>query len=280
MAGDSGPASAPRCLFCGEPERIEIAEMWSDHTFLLEACCEAQHDMVAREMADDPAWARWLLRRLGAEDLAGHRLRRLADDGGGAMLLDWQLRIAPVTLAAAKAFVTRHHRHCRAPQCWRFGTAVFNGASCLGVVMAGNPVARALCGRGILEINRLCIRRDIPSTLAWNAASKLYGWAARTAQRQGWSKIITYTRSDESGRSLVAAGFIPEAKTRGRGWHSARRSRSNTNSDIDKVRWSRILKPKPSRAERQDPPPAPDRPAGWLGTAPAHGSADAAAIGW
>jgi hypothetical protein len=119
----------------------------------------------------------------------------------------------------------------------------------LGVVMAGNPVARAFMGRGIVEVNRLCIRRDLPRALAWNCASLLYGAAAREAERRGFGRIITYTRADESGVSLVAAGWEQEAVVRGRGWHSASRARSNTNAFIDKVRWSRTLK-------QRAPPPA------------------------
>jgi hypothetical protein len=72
----------------------------------------------------------------------------------------------------------------------------------------------------------------------------LYGWCAREAARLGWSKIITYTRADEVGTSLRAAGWEQEGRVHGRGWHGARRSRSNTNSWIDKVRWSRELRPR------------------------------------
>ena len=56
-----------------------------------------------------------------------------------------------------------------------------------------------------------------------------------------WRKIITYTRVDEAGTSLRAAGWTQEGRVRGRGWHSERRARSNTNSWIDKIRWSREL---------------------------------------
>jgi hypothetical protein len=114
----------------------------------------------------------------------------------------------------------------------------------LGTVIVGNPVAPAFNGRGTLEVNRLCIRRDLPRALAWNAASMLYGWSAREAERRGWSHIITYTRADEEGTSVRAAGWQQEATVRGRGWHSSRRYRSNTNAWIDKVRWGKPLRPR------------------------------------
>jgi hypothetical protein len=243
-AASSPSAARPRCLFCGEPERVDIFEIWSSHEYMLEACCEGLHETVVREMADDPAWARALLKRLGVEDVTGHRLRRLADDGGCGMVLDWQLELSDIGFGLARRFIDRHHAHCAAPVTWRFGQACWNGATMIGVVSVGNPVARALCRQGALEVNRLCIRRDIPRALAWNAASMLYGWSAREAERRGWSCIVTYTRADEDGGSLIAAGWTPEATVRGRGWHSGQRARANRNAFIDKTRWGKALHPR------------------------------------
>jgi hypothetical protein len=229
------------CLFCGAPEHVEVFEIWG-HEFMLETCCADLHEQIVADCNDDPAWAKQLLQSLHIECLCGHRLRRLADDGGCGLVLDWQLRFATISHAAARNFVARNHAHCGLPPTWRFHQAVYNGHTLIGVALVGNPVARALTGRGILEVNRLCIRRDIASALCWNSASMLYGWCAREAARRGWQKIITYTREDESGTSLRAAGWSPEAKVRGRGWHSLRRSRSNTNSWINKIRWAKSLK--------------------------------------
>jgi hypothetical protein len=245
----------PICLFCGEEERVELFELWSDHRFLIETCCEALNESLAREMADDPDWARALLRRLGVETYTGHTLRRYADDGGCGTLLDWQLRLRPVTFAVAKSFVDRHHAHCRSPLTWRFGAAVWNGMTLVGVAMTGNPVARGFIGRGVVEVNRLCIRRDIPAALRWNAASMLLAHAARTAEQHGWSRIITYTRIDELATSLTAAGWRKEADIRGRGWHSRARSRSNRNAFVNKVRWGKQLHP-PRHVPRRCLPPA------------------------
>ena len=236
------PAAAPARLFCGGPEQVELFEIWGSHEFMISTCCEHLHASVVQEMADDPEWGRALLRRLGAEEIMGVPLRRLADDGVGGLVLDWQLRTRPVRFTAARDFVRHHHAHCTAPAAWRFGQAILNGGTMLGVVMVGNPVAPALNGRGTVEVNRLCIRRDIPRVLAWNAASQLYGWAAREAARQGWTHIITYTRADEDGISVRAAGWQQEARIRGRGWHSSRRARSNTNAWVDKIRWGKPLK--------------------------------------
>ena len=232
----------PRCLFCGEAEHVSVHEVWG-HEFMLETCCEHLHSQLVAEMKADPAWSRHLLRSLEIEALCGHKLRRVAD-GGGSMLLDWQLRIgAGLGWRQTRAFIARHHAHCAPPLMWRFDSAVYNGSTLLGVAIVGNPVAPGLMGRGILEVNRLCLRRDIADVLRWNAASMLYGWCAREARRRGWRKIITYTRVDEPGISLRAAGWVAETRVRGRGWHGSRRARSNTNAWVDKVRWAKTLRP-------------------------------------
>jgi len=231
-----------------------MLEMWSSHEFMLEYCCEGMHETVAREMADDPAWARTLLRHVGVEEITGYELRRLADNGCCGMILDWKLELRAVPFATARTFIDRHHAHCDAPAAWRFGTSCWNGGTMIGVVTVGNPVARGLCKRGVLEVNRLCIRRDIPRALAWNAASKLYGWSAREAECRGWSHIVTYTRADEDGTSIQAAGWTKEATVRGRGWHSRRRNRSNRNGFIDKVRWGKALRARVTKPDWRPPP--------------------------
>lgn len=241
----------PLCCWCGEPEVLEIAEVWTDSNFLLSTCCEGLLTSVSAGISDDPAWGRDLLRRLGAEELTGHRLRRVSDGEGCHPMLDWQLDLCPVAFPQARAFIARHHAHCPPPVTWRWSHAVRSGRQMVGVVTAGNPVARAYMGRGIAEVSRLCIRRDVAPLLVWNAASMLYGAACRSAERAGFQRMITYTRDrEEEGGSLVAAGFVRDCVVRGRGWHSARRRRSNSNAG-DKVRWSRPLRPKPAR------PPAP-----------------------
>ena len=250
-------SEALACLFCGEPETVELLEVWG-HEFMLKTCCESLHEQIAIEMNDDPAWAATFMRSIGTEELCGQKLRRVTDDEGAVLILDFSLTLGEIGRQEVERFIARHHAHCGVPLTWRFHQGVYNGATLIGVAVVGNPVAPALMRRGIVEVNRLCIRRDTPSALRWNAASMLYGWCAREAERQGWQKIITYTRADEPGTTLRAAGWEAEAKVRGRGWHSQRRRRSNRNSWIDKIRWSRSLAPRrdtaPIPSQRQSPP--------------------------
>jgi hypothetical protein len=201
------PTAPVLCFFCGEPQVVELFEIW-EHEFMWETCCVSLHESLCQQVADDPPWGRELLRRIGVEAFTGHQLRRLADDGTGGLVLDWQLQARPIAFKAACAFVRTHHAHCGPPVTARFSLSAWNGATLVGVAMTGNPVARAFMGRGIVEVNRLCVRRDMPAALRWNAASLLYGRAAREAERRGFQRIITYTRADETGVSLHAAGWI------------------------------------------------------------------------
>lgn len=121
-----------------------MAEAWPDHAFLLETCCLASHEVVCQGMADEPEWARGLLRRLGAEELCGGgRLRRVADGGCGRMLLDRNLAVRPVGFAAAADFVRRHHAHCGAPTVIWIVKGVLDG-SCAGA--AGRRRKKAEAG--------------------------------------------------------------------------------------------------------------------------------------
>jgi hypothetical protein len=148
----------PPCLFCGDAEHVAVHEVWG-HEFMLETCCEHLHVQLVSEMNDDPAWCRQFLRALEIEALCGHALRRIADDGA-SMLLNWQFQIGPgIGHAETRAFIARYHRHCAPPLTWRFDAAVYNGSTLLGLAIVGNPVAPGLIGRGILEVNRLCLRR-------------------------------------------------------------------------------------------------------------------------
>ena len=236
------------CPWCGDPEVLEIAEIWSGHEFQLQTCCFARHEQVVAEMADDPVWATELLRQLGAEELTGHRLRCLYDDHCSPPVLDFRLDVRPVAFAVMRDFVRRYHRHCPPPVTWRFGASIYNGWTQLGVLSVGNPVAAAYMNRGWVEVNRLCVRHDLAPQLAWNACSQLYGHAAREAERRGFCKILTYIRENEDGTSLKAAGWKCEGVAGGRSWNSPKRLRNTAEAFVPKLRWSRLLRPKPVRA--------------------------------
>jgi hypothetical protein len=215
----------------------EIHEIWGPREFMMETCCEGMHESVNEFLAEDGKRAAEWLRSKGLDDLVGQQSRRVVNDEG-QLVIDWQLQIVPVTLAQAKAFVSEHHRHCPPPVGWRFGAGLMNGADLIGVVMVGRPVARMIDGTTTVEVNRLCVRDDLASSLTWNACSMLYAWAAKEAKRRGFSKIITYTLESEPGTSLKAAGWKIEHTTRGGSWNTPSRVRTDKTTTCVKHRWA------------------------------------------
>ncbi|MCZ8255173.1 MAG: hypothetical protein O9327_05875 [Polaromonas sp.] len=231
---------------------LKVHEVWG-HEFMLDTCCEGVQEHANAFMCEEPkAAAAWLNELMASDGVFLPPLRRVID-GAGSLLLDYQLALAPVTFADVREFVARHHRHCVPPRGWRFGMGVVNGARGLtgglvGLVSCGRPVARAIDQQRVVEVNRLCIDPDIPSGLVWNAASMLYGWAAREARNRGAEWIVTYTLASESGTTLRAAGWTPGHVTRGRAWSSPSRPRSTVTPTDDKVRWHRRLVKSPTYA--------------------------------
>lgn len=229
------------CLHCGEPERCELFEVWDDGNFMLDTCCEGMRDAAAEFLAEDPkAAAKWMAGELSIDDLCGRRLRRVIDDAGH-LVLDWNLTVHPISWAQARDFVRKHHRHCPPPAGWRFGAGVHNGGQLVGVVLVGRPVARAIDHQAVVEVNRLCVRTDLPDGLTWNACSQLYGWAAREAKRRGFKRVITYTMSHEPGTTLRAAGWTADGAVKGRSWSAPSRPRLDKSPRVDKTRWVRQL---------------------------------------
>lgn len=246
------------CIFCGHEEHAEIHEIWSPREFMLDTCCEGLRESISEFLASEPKQGADWLREKGLDAYVGHRSRRIVDDGACGLVVDWNLVIEDVSFATAKAFVSEHHRHCKAPRGWRFGAGIKNGNELIGVVMVGRPVARMLDASRVVEVNRLCIRTDIVPELSWNACSQLYGWAAREAKRRKFAKIITYTRLDETGATLKAAGWVVEHRTKGRHWDSPGRPREKSRDAIGKLRWtpSSMLNINPgiSRTQKADSP--------------------------
>lgn len=247
----TGQPEAPQCLFCGEPELVEVLEVFGAREFMLETCCSGMHEAVTEFLNEDPkAAGRWL-GRIGLNELTrsargfGGGVRRVIESNG-QLIIDWNLVVVPVTWTTARGFVHEHHRHCKRPAGWRFGAGVMNGSDLLGVVVVGRPVARMLDQQRIVEVNRLCVRQDLPQGLEWNACSLLYGWAAREAKRRGFERIITYTLASEPGTTLTAAGWTADSFTVGRRWNAPSRPRGDNTPLENKVRWCRTLVKNPA----------------------------------
>lgn len=143
-----------------------------------------------------------------------------------------RLLLQPITLREARAFVTAHHRHHRAPQGGLFAVAVGAGAAVVGVAIIGKPVARMNDDGWTAEVTRVC-------TLgADNACSMLYGAAWRAARALGYRRLLTYTLMTEAGTSLRAAGWKVIGQTDGGSWSRTSRPRVDTHPTEPKTLWS------------------------------------------
>lgn len=241
LAGALGAAEGI-CPFCGGDAELELLEVWG-REFQISTCCEGMHEWTCRVLSEGGKDSTELLRAIEVEALCGEgKIRRAADGGFGSLILDWNPVVCEVKQAVAKAFVTNHHKHCPAPVGWRFGAGLRNGRDLIGVIMVGRPVARAYDHTRVVEVNRLCLRRDVPEALVWNGCSMLYAYAAKEAKRRGFERLITYTMSSESGGSLKASGWTWDGEAGGGSWSCSSRPREDKSPTDRKHRWVKQLR--------------------------------------
>jgi hypothetical protein len=143
-----------------------------------------------------------------------------------------RLRVVPVTYRVACEFVRTHH--LTPPQGHKFSLGLLRqDGQLVGVAMVGRPVARHLDDGRTAEVTRLC------TDATPQACAALLSAAWRTARAMGYQQMITYTRADESGTSLRAAGWHPIATIPARlGWDTlSRPSRTSGTDDTARVLW-------------------------------------------
>ena len=143
------------------------------------------------------------------------------------------MRVVPVSLKDANAFVEAHHRHHRASQGHKFSLGVVAEGRLAGVCIVGRPVARLLDDGWTLEVTRLCVIED-----ARNACSMLYGAAARAAKAMGYARIGTYIREDEPGASLRGAGWRQARTTGASSWERQNRQRTDKTVVLPRSYWT------------------------------------------
>lgn len=145
-----------------------------------------------------------------------------------------------VTRATARKFVDDHHSHHgpHVGEIFAFGAFV-DGRKLVGVEVIGRPVAATLDDSETWEITRQAIGPGAPKF----TSSRMHGAAGRMARCFG-VELITYTRVDEPGRSLLAANFMPVALVVGRAHDTGNRSLrwlpgmyEPTTEIVDRVRW-------------------------------------------
>ncbi|SEM65823.1 XF1762 family protein [Streptacidiphilus jiangxiensis] len=144
------------------------------------------------------------------------------------------LHLVPVRSRDANTFVAEHHRHHRPPQGQVFAVGAADRTGRLrAVAIVGRPVARHLDDGATLEVTRTC------TDGAANANSLLYAAAWRATKALGYTRLLTYTQSGESGASLRGAGWRVLAQRRPRpGWHTASRPRTELGTEhVARTLW-------------------------------------------
>ena len=145
------------------------------------------------------------------------------------------LRLIPISLREANAYVDAYHRHHKSVVGHKFSIGCEKDGQLAGVVIVGRPVSRYLDDGTTLEVTRLCSNGEK------NVCSFLYGAAARAAKALGYRKIITYTLDTEPGISLRAAGWTCAGKAGGIRWTGKRRPAVDLCPPQMKLRYEKTL---------------------------------------
>ncbi len=143
------------------------------------------------------------------------------------------MRIIPLSLREANAFVEEHHRHNKKVVTHKFSIGLEEQGELIGVAIGANPIARMLDDGKTFEIRRVCVKRGFP-----NACSKLLARVKRIAQMMGYEKVITYTLQKESGSSLKAINARRVAEVKPQRWkRNGKLGRYQKACDEWKYRW-------------------------------------------
>lgn len=141
----------------------------------------------------------------------------------------------PLTLREANTWVERHHRHSVPPRGMKFAIGAARDNDIVGVAIVGRPVARRADTGFVAEVLRVCTRTDDPA--GRNACSFLYAACWRACRAMGYRRLITYTRTDEEGTSLRAAGWRVVGEVSKRSWNTPSRPRVDRDERQERLRW-------------------------------------------
>lgn len=188
-------------------------------------------DRVARQRMDPVALSRVnaLVRRY---DAAGRLAICAPGSNAPAIPASGKLEVREIRLRDAGAFVNLYHRHLAGPVGHLFSLGCLVEGVMVGAAVVGRPVARHLDDGRTVEITRLA------SSGMRNVCSKLLGAVRREAGQRGYTRVFTYTLSEESGASLKAAGYTCEGEAGGGKWSRRGRARDDRHPTGSKRRWS------------------------------------------
>jgi hypothetical protein len=138
----------------------------------------------------------------------------------------------PLHLREANEFVAKHHRHNLPTVGGKFAIGAVQDGKLVGVAVAGRPICRRLDDGKTLEVLRVATDGTA------NACSFLYARVAKIARLMGYTTVITYTLTSESGSSLRAIGAKSTGPLRSHDWgNDARPRKSQAVCHEPKYRW-------------------------------------------
>lgn len=146
-----------------------------------------------------------------------------------------RLQLCPMTHREALAYVEAHHRHSVPPRGMVFALGAARGESLEGVAVVGRPVSRILQDGWTLEVLRLVTPSENAER---NVCSFLYAASWRAVRALGWRRLVTYTRTDEAGTSLLAAGWRVVGEVEARSWDTPSRPRDDRDERVPRLRWA------------------------------------------
>ena len=142
------------------------------------------------------------------------------------------MKLIPMSLKDANAFVLSRHRHHRPVQGHKFSIGVTKDDGVCGVAIVGRPVSRHKDDGMTLEVTRLC------TDGTRNTCSFLYGACARAAKSLGYRKIITYILEDELGTSLRASNWeMEDDDCGGEKWGSSYSGKKRESQDLFGIKY-------------------------------------------
>ena len=147
------------------------------------------------------------------------------------MSADARLRVIPLDLDEAKAYVAQHHRHHQPPVGHRFSLGAGLGDQIVGVIICGRPVARMEDDGFTIEVLRCC------TDGTRNACSFLYRASWRVAKEMGYKRGVTRTLPEEGGASLRGAGWTLVGPSGGGSWTTPSRPRIDKHPLQQKLLW-------------------------------------------
>jgi hypothetical protein len=144
-----------------------------------------------------------------------------------------RLVLVPIGLREANRFIGIEHRHLGPVRGYKFAIGAAVDGKLVGVAIVARTVAAGLHQPWRAEVTRLA------TDGTFNACSFLYQRAKRVVQAMGYTSLITYTRTDESGASLLAIGACCEAELKARSWAKSnkKRTRADNSAPARRRRW-------------------------------------------